>query len=55
LKIESDKIEKPNEVKDNSEIEKEKHHKSEFSQRESELEDELITLKIQLEEAKQTK
>jgi septal ring factor EnvC (AmiA/AmiB activator) len=31
---------------------KEKNHEAEFSQRERELEDEIITLKIQLEEAK---
>jgi hypothetical protein len=52
LKIESDEIENTNEIKDNPHIEKEKNHEADFSQRERELEDEIITLKIQLEEAK---
>jgi hypothetical protein len=35
--------------RNNSEIEKEKNHEEEFSQRERELEDEIITLKKQRE------
>jgi hypothetical protein len=52
--IESDETEKTNEIKYNPEIEKEKNHEANFSQRERELEDEIITLKIHLEEAKRT-
>jgi hypothetical protein len=48
----SDETEDPNEIHDNPEIEKENNHEAKFSQRERELEDEIITLKIQLEEAK---
>jgi hypothetical protein len=52
LKIESDETKNPNEIEDNPEIEKEKNHEAQFSQHERELEDEIIALKIQLEEAK---
>ena len=52
LNIGSDEIENPNEIEDSPEIEKEKNHEAEFSQWEIELEDEIITLKIQIEEAK---
>jgi chromosome segregation ATPase len=50
--LESDETENPNEIEDNPEIEKEKNHEAEFSQQERKLEEEIISLKIQLEEAK---
>ena len=50
LKIGSDEIENPNEIEDNIEIEKEKNHEADFSQRE--LEDEIIIMKIHVEEEK---
>jgi hypothetical protein len=50
LKIESNKTKRPNEIEDNYEIEKKTKHEEYFSQQERELEDEIITLKIQLKE-----
>jgi hypothetical protein len=52
LKIESDETKKANEIEDNPKIEKEKNNEVEFNQLESELEDEIITLNIQLKEEK---
>jgi hypothetical protein len=51
LKIESKEIEKPNEIEDNIEIEKKNNHEVEFNQREIELEYEIITFKIESEQA----
>jgi hypothetical protein len=52
LNIESNETKNPNEIEDNPEIEEKNNHEADFIQRERELEDEIITLKIQLEEAK---
>jgi hypothetical protein len=42
----------PNEIQDNPEIKKEKNHEAKFSRQERKLEEEIISLKIKLEEAK---
>jgi hypothetical protein len=39
LKIESDEIENPNEIEDNSNIKREKNHEVKYNQRERELEE----------------
>jgi hypothetical protein len=52
LKIESNETKNTNEIEENPNIEKEKNHEAYFSQQERELEDEIITLKIQIEESK---
>jgi hypothetical protein len=52
LNIGSDETKNPNEIEDNSEIEKEKNHEAEFSRQERKLEEQIISLKIQLEEEK---
>jgi hypothetical protein len=52
LNIGSDETEKPNEIEDKPEIEKEKNHEVEFNGQEKKIEEEIISLKIQLEEEK---
>jgi hypothetical protein len=55
LKIGSNATENPNEIEENPEIEKENNHEAEYSQQQRKLEEEIISLKIQFEEAKRTK
>jgi hypothetical protein len=45
---------KPNEIEDNPKIEKENNHEVEFNRQERKIEEEIISLKIQLEEEKRT-
>jgi hypothetical protein len=52
LNIGSNETKNPNEIEDNLEIKKKKNHEEKFSQQERKLEEEIISLKIQLEEAK---
>jgi hypothetical protein len=52
LKIGSDETENPNEIEHNPEIEKEKNHEEKFNRQERKLEEEIISLKIQIEEVK---
>jgi hypothetical protein len=54
LKIDSDETENPNEIEYNLETKKAKNHEVEYSQRERETKEEIITSKIQIEKVRRT-